>query len=99
MGGKKELTDALIREVKCLLRNENQTSESFNHLTLPERKFIGTHSASNKRKGVMENMGLAKPSRQRSFESGHDTSNKRKAFTDKMKIEETKLNNEEELTM
>jgi len=40
MGGKKELTDALIREVKYLLRNENQTRESFNHLTLPERKVI-----------------------------------------------------------
>ena len=38
MGGKKELTDALIREVKYMLRNENQTKESFNHLTLPERK-------------------------------------------------------------
>ena len=40
MGSKKELTDALIREVKYLLRNENQTRESFNHLTLPERKVI-----------------------------------------------------------
>ena len=30
MGGKKELTDALIGEVKYLLRNENQTKESFN---------------------------------------------------------------------
>lgn len=40
MSGKKELTDALIREVKYLLRNENQTRESFNHLTLPERKVI-----------------------------------------------------------
>ena len=38
MVDKKELTDALIREVKYLLRNENQTRESFNHLTLPERK-------------------------------------------------------------
>ena len=40
MSSKKELTDALIREVKYLLRNENQTRESFNHLTLPERKVI-----------------------------------------------------------
>ena len=40
MSSKKELTDALIREVKYLLRNENQTRESFNHLTLPERKYI-----------------------------------------------------------
>ena len=31
--------DALIREVKYLLRNENQTRESFNHLTLPERWY------------------------------------------------------------
>ena len=36
----KKLTDILIREVKYLLRNENQTRESFNHLTLPERKVI-----------------------------------------------------------
>ena len=28
--------------------------------------------------GVMENMGLARRSRQRSFENGHDASNKRK---------------------
>lgn len=79
------------------LANEEVYTNAFD--THRERKFIGTHSASNKRKGVMENMGLAKPSRQRSFESGHDASNKRKSFTDKMKIEETKSNNEEELTM
>jgi len=40
MGGKKELTDALTREVKYLLRNENQKRDNFNHLTLPERKVI-----------------------------------------------------------
>jgi uncharacterized membrane protein len=40
MGGKKDLTYALIREVKYLLRNENQKRENFNHLTLPERKVI-----------------------------------------------------------
>ena len=40
MSGKKELTDDLIREVKYLLRNENQTSGSFNNLRLPERKII-----------------------------------------------------------
>ena len=39
MGGKNELTDALIREVKCLLRNENQRRENFNHLTLPREKL------------------------------------------------------------
>ena len=40
MGGKKELTYALIKEVKYLLLNENQTRENFNHLTLPERMVI-----------------------------------------------------------
>lgn len=39
MGGKNELTDALIREVKCLLGNENQRRENFNHLTLPREKL------------------------------------------------------------
>ena len=79
------------------LANEEVYTNAFD--TRRERKFIGTHSASNKRKSVMEKMGLAKPNRQRIFEGGHDANNKRKSFTDKMKIEEVKSNNEDELTM
>ena len=79
------------------LANEEVYTNAFD--THRERKFEGTHSASNKRKGVMENMGLTKPSRQRIFEGGHDANNKRKSFTDKMKIEETTSNSEDELTM
>ena len=42
MGGKKELTDALIiREVKYLLRNGNQTRESFNHYDINNRSEFG----------------------------------------------------------
>ena len=79
------------------LANEEVYTNAFNDPR--ERKFVGIHSASNKRKSVMEKMGLTKPNRQRIFEGGHDINNKRKSFTDKMKIEEVKSNGEDELTM
>lgn len=40
MKDKKELTEALIRDIKYLLRNEKQERENFKHLTIAERKVI-----------------------------------------------------------
>lgn len=48
MSSKKELTDALIREVKYLLRNENQTRESWCLIKIipMSREFIGLNPIS-----------------------------------------------------
>jgi len=88
--------DSKVEFYKALANEEVYTNAFDTHR---ERKFEGTHSASNRRKGVMVNMGLTKPSRQRIFEGGHDSNNKTKSFTDKIKFEETKSTNDDELTM
>ena len=78
------------------LANEDVYTHAFDSPS--KRKFVGTHSVSNKRKGILEKMKIKKSKRQRLFKGSHDANNKRKSFTDKMNIEEVKSNKDDEFT-